>query len=117
MLVFQTLCGGKQLQHVMYKITFPHKWLYERVHMNCGMEENQMLDIFTFLVVMLTSMCYKELRQTLNFNSHENIFIGYSDEMKGYKFYDSQNKKLITNHDVIFDETISLQISRTMQGG
>jgi hypothetical protein len=37
--------------------------------------------------------------------------------MKGYKVYDSQNKKLIANHDVIFDETLLLQISRTMQGG
>jgi hypothetical protein len=32
----------------------------------------------------------KELRQKLNFNSQENIFIGYSDEMKGYNFYDTK---------------------------
>lgn len=59
----------------------------------------------------------EEFKQKLNSNSHENIFIDYSDEMKGYKFYDSQNQKLITNHDVIFDEILLLQISKTMQGG
>ncbi len=42
----------------------------------------------------------EELRQKLNSNSQENIFIGYNHGMKGYKFYDLQNKKLLASHDV-----------------
>jgi hypothetical protein len=58
----------------------------------------------------------EELRQKLDSKNQKCIFIGYNDEVKGFKFYDPQNKKLLISHDVIFDETLVLQVSRTMQG-
>ena len=32
------------------------------------------------------------------------IFVGYSDESKGYRLYQPESKKLIISRDVIFDE-------------
>jgi hypothetical protein len=58
----------------------------------------------------------EELKRKLDFKSYKCIFIGYNDELKGYRFYDPQNKKLLVCHAIIFDETPLFQISRTIQG-
>jgi hypothetical protein len=60
---------------------------------------------------------FEKLGRKLDSKSHKCIFINYSDEVKGYKFYDPQNMKLLTSCDVIFDECFLLQVSRTIQGG
>jgi hypothetical protein len=52
----------------------------------------------------------EELRQKLDSKSYKCIFNGYNDEVKGFRFYDPQNKKLIISCDVIFDETLVLQV-------
>jgi hypothetical protein len=59
----------------------------------------------------------EELRQKLGSKSQKCIFIDYNVEMKGFKFHDPQNKKLIISYNVIFYETHVLQVSRTMEGG
>ncbi|KAL4379170.1 hypothetical protein GQ457_02G022950 [Hibiscus cannabinus] len=43
-------------------------------------------------------------RSKLDDNSVKCIFVGYSLETKGYRFYNPKNKKLIISHDVVFDE-------------
>ncbi|KAL4312227.1 hypothetical protein GQ457_01G011000 [Hibiscus cannabinus] len=40
----------------------------------------------------------------LDDNSVKCIFVGYSLETKGYRFYNPENKKLIISRDVVFDE-------------
>ncbi|KAL4289903.1 hypothetical protein GQ457_14G000940 [Hibiscus cannabinus] len=43
-------------------------------------------------------------RSKLDDNSVKCIFVGYSLETKGYRFYNPENKKLIISRDVVFDE-------------
>jgi len=38
----------------------------------------------------------------LQFKSTPEIFIGYSSESKGYRFYDSDNDKLVESRDAVF---------------
>lgn len=33
------------------------------------------------------------------------LFVGYSDESKGYRLLNPENKKIVVSRDVIFDET------------
>ena len=37
--------------------------------------------------------------------SKKRIFIGYSNESKGYRLYNPETHKLIVRRDVIFDES------------
>lgn len=46
----------------------------------------------------------KENRNKLDGKGEKCIFIGYSDESKGYRLYQPESKKLIISRDVIFDE-------------
>ena len=43
-------------------------------------------------------------REKLDDNSVKCIFVGYSAETKGYRFYDPTSKKLLISRDVAFDE-------------
>lgn len=43
-------------------------------------------------------------RHKLDENSVKCIFVGNSDETKGYRFYEPITKKLIVSRDVVFDE-------------
>jgi hypothetical protein len=43
-------------------------------------------------------------RTKLDKKSEKFIFVGYSDEMKGYRLYNLETKKLIIRRDAIFDE-------------
>ena len=45
-----------------------------------------------------------EKRQKLDEKSIKCIFVGYSDETKGYRLYNPENKELIISRDVIFNE-------------
>ena len=53
-------------------------------------------------------VCYaqipKEKRHKFDEASEKCIFIGYSFHLKGYKMYSLKTKKVIINHDLIFDE-------------
>jgi hypothetical protein len=75
-----------------------------------------MLNFFAFLDKVHIHI-FEELKRKLDSKSHKHIFINYSYEVKGYKFYDPQNMKLLSSCDVIFDEIVLLQVSRTIQGG
>lgn len=46
----------------------------------------------------------KENREKLDGKGEKCIFIGYSDESKGYRVYQPEYKKLVISRDVIFDE-------------
>lgn len=43
-------------------------------------------------------------RHKLDDKSVKCVFVGYSDETKGYRLYNPKNKDLIINCDVIFNE-------------
>jgi hypothetical protein len=45
-----------------------------------------------------------ELRRKLDNKGNKCIFVGYSEETKGYKLYDPVTRKFIINHDVQFVE-------------
>ena len=51
----------------------------------------------------------KENRDKLDGKGEKCIFIGYSDESKGYRLYQPESKKLIISRDVIFDEKAQWQ--------
>jgi len=46
----------------------------------------------------------KENREKLDGKGEKCIFIGYSNESKGYRLYNPETKKMIISRDVIFDE-------------
>ncbi|KAM5569751.1 hypothetical protein ABKV19_016986 [Rosa sericea] len=73
------------------------------------------------------SVCFvlvaKELRHKLEENSEKCIFVGYSDQTKGYRLYNLKKEKIVISRDVIFNEKAlwdwkskSVQIS-TLQVG
>jgi hypothetical protein len=49
----------------------------------------------------------KEKRKKLDAKAEKCILVGYSDEQKGYKCYNPQNKQACVSRDVMFDETTS----------
>ena len=49
----------------------------------------------------------KENREKLDKKGEKCIFIGYSDESKGYRLYKPESRKLIISRDAIFDEGAS----------
>lgn len=53
------------------------------------------------------AMVQANKRKKLDKKSTKCIFIGYSDEVKGYRLYDKSTKKVIISRDVIFFEKTS----------
>jgi hypothetical protein len=49
----------------------------------------------------------KEKRRKLDAKAEKCIFVGYSDEQKGYKCYNPQTKRACMSRDVVFDESAS----------
>ena len=54
-----------------------------------------------------------QLRKKLDAKSRRGIFLGYSEESKGYRVWDSTKKQVITTRDLVFDESAFLQIPKT----
>jgi len=48
----------------------------------------------------------KENREKRDGKGEKCIFIGYSNESKGYCLYNPETKKMIVSRDVIFDEAL-----------
>ncbi|KAL0424085.1 UNVERIFIED_CONTAM: Retrovirus-related Pol polyprotein from transposon TNT 1-94 [Sesamum radiatum] len=63
------------------------------------MEENQ--TVFGCVAHVLIP---SQKRSKLDENSVKCIFVGYSLETKGYRFYNPKAKKLLISRDVVFDE-------------
>ena len=51
-------------------------------------------------------------REKLDDNTVKCIFVGYSAETKGYRFYDPTSKKLLINRDVVFDEKSTWDLNK-----
>ena len=49
----------------------------------------------------------KDERQKLDSKSQKCIFMGYSDQRKGYRLYDIQKERIVFSCDVAFNETVS----------
>ena len=45
------------------------------------------------------------IKATMDKKSENGIFIGYSNESKGYRLYNPETKKLMIRRDVVFDES------------
>ena len=54
-----------------------------------------------------------QLRKKLDAKSRRGVFVGYSEESKAYRVWDSVKKQVITTRDVIFDETAYLHKSNS----
>ena len=55
------------------------------------------------------------LRKKLDAKSRRGIFLGYSEESKAYRIWDSTKKQVVTTRDLIFDETAFLQIPKSTE--
>ena len=53
------------------------------------------------------------LRKKLDAKSRRGIFVGYSEESKGYRVWDSTKHQIVTTRDLVFDETVFLPIPKT----
>lgn len=49
----------------------------------------------------------KEKRQKWDKKSRKMVLIGFSDNIKGYRLYDTIEKKIITSRDVVIEETVN----------
>jgi hypothetical protein len=76
-----------------------------------------MLNFFAFLVLMFISTYLKNLEGSYIIRVINASSLIIVMKLKGYKFYDPQNMNLLISCDVIFDEIVLLQVSRTIQGG
>jgi hypothetical protein len=58
-----------------------------------------------------------ELRKKLDNKGQKFIFVGYSEDIKGYKLYDSIARKFIINRDVQFmeNEEWNARITKTLK--
>lgn len=56
-----------------------------------------------------------QLRKKLDAKSRRGIFVGYSEESKAYRIWDSAKKHVVTTRDLIFDETAFLQIPKSTE--
>ena len=66
-------------------------------------EKSLMLATYEFLIVMLMFMCPKMNEGNLT-KAKKSMFLGYSEETKGYRLYDSERNKVIFSRDVYFHE-------------
>ena len=58
----------------------------------------------------------KDERKKLDSKSRKCILLGYGAEIKGYRLYDVERRKVLHSRDVIFDESSRLTISGERQG-
>lgn len=56
-----------------------------------------------------------QLRKKLDAKSRRGIFVGYSEESKGYRVWDSAKKLMVTTRDLVFDEKTFLQIPKSTE--
>ena len=56
-----------------------------------------------------------QLRKKLDAKSRRGIFVGYSEESKAYRIWDSAKKQVVTTRDLIFDEAAFLQIPKSTE--
>ena len=54
-----------------------------------------------------------QLRKKLDAKSRQGIFVGYAEESKGYRVWDSTKHQIVTTRDLVFDERAFLQIPKT----
>ena len=50
----------------------------------------------------------KEKRNKLGASRKKGIFVGYSENTKGYRIYVADQREVVISHDVTFDEDIAL---------
>ena len=53
------------------------------------------------------------LRKKLDVKCRQGIFVGYSEESKAYRVWDSDKRQVVTTRDVVFDEQAFLQIPKS----
>ena len=58
---------------------------------------------------------FSDERSKLDPKSKRYIFLGYKKGVKGYKFWDSESKKVVINIDVVFDKLAMLKTLRDDQ--
>lgn len=72
---------------------------------------NEKFDLKSLRVFGCKAMAHipKEKRKKLDEKSIECIFVGYANNVKGYRLYDPESRKIIISRDVVFieDQTIS----------
>ena len=54
----------------------------------------------------------KDERSKLDSKSRKSILLGYGNEIKGYRLYDIESKKIFHARDVIFDETKCMEAQK-----
>ena len=54
-----------------------------------------------------------QLRKKLDAKSRRGIFLGYSEENKGYRVWDSAKQQVVTTRDLVFDEKAFLQAPKS----
>ena len=55
------------------------------------------------------------LRKKLDVKCRKGVFVGYSDESKAYRVWDSDKQQVITTRDLVFDEHAFLKIPTTSE--
>ena len=53
------------------------------------------------------------LRKKLDVKCRTWIFVGYSEESKAYRVWDSEKRQVVTTRDIKFDEQVFLEIPKT----
>ena len=56
-----------------------------------------------------------QLRKKLDAKSQKGIFLGYFEESKAYKIWDSEKKQIVTTRDLVFDESALLQTPKSTE--
>lgn len=75
------------------------------------------LSILKYLAALLIPTFQKQIEKNWMKRGKKCIFIGYSDESKGYRLYKPETKQLIISRDVIFDEMQAWQWSNDATQG
>ena len=55
------------------------------------------------------------LRKKLDVKCRRGIFVGYSEESKAYRVWDSTKRQVVTTRDIVFDEQAFLQIQKSAE--
>jgi len=82
----------------------PTKAVLNKTPYEAWFKRKPKVDHFKVFGCIAYSHIPKENREKLDGKGEKCIFIGYSDESKGYRLYNPDTKKVVISRDVIFDE-------------